>query len=68
MQNLEVIEEKIINESHQVLRFKDKECVKEAIYFNTERFLKAGEKVSAIFSVELDEYSNEPKMFVKSLL
>ncbi|EQL50062.1 DHHA1 domain-containing protein, partial [Helicobacter pylori] len=67
-QNLEVIEEKIIKESHQILRFKDKECVKEAIYFNTERFLKAGEKVSAIFSVELDEYSNEPKMFVKSLL
>lgn len=66
--NLEVIEEKIIKESHQVLRFKDKECVKEAIYFNAERFLKAGEKVSAIFSVELDECSNEPKMFVKSLL
>lgn len=66
--NLEVIEEKIIKESHQVLRFKDKECVKEAIYFSAERFLKAGERVSVLFSVELDECSNEPKMFVKSLL
>ncbi|WRA95715.1 single-stranded-DNA-specific exonuclease RecJ [Helicobacter pylori] len=66
--NLEVIEERIIKESHQVLRFKDKECVKEAIYFNAERFLKAGERVSVLFSVELDECSNEPKMFVKSLL
>ncbi|BEE29718.1 hypothetical protein ATCC49503_12380 [Helicobacter pylori] len=26
------------------------------------------QKVSVLFSVELDEYSNEPKMFVKSLL
>ncbi|WP_033789758.1 single-stranded-DNA-specific exonuclease RecJ [Helicobacter pylori] len=67
-QNLEVIEERIIKESHQALRFKDKECIKDAIYFNAERFLKAGEKVSVLFSVELDEYSNEPKMFVKSLL
>ncbi len=67
-QNLEVIEERVIKESHQALRFKDKECIKDAIYFNAERFLKAGEKVSVLFSVELDEYSNEPKMFVKSLL
>ncbi|WP_104748380.1 single-stranded-DNA-specific exonuclease RecJ [Helicobacter cetorum] len=67
-QNLEVIEEKIIKESHQILRFKDNECVKDAIYFCAERFLKVGEKVGVLFSVELDEYSNEPKMFVKSLL
>ncbi|AFI05443.1 single-stranded-DNA-specific exonuclease RecJ [Helicobacter cetorum] len=67
-QNLEVIEEKIVKESHQILRFRDNECVKDAIYFCAERFLKVGEKVSVLFSVELDEYSNEPKMFVKSLL
>ncbi|AFI04104.1 single-stranded-DNA-specific exonuclease RecJ [Helicobacter cetorum] len=68
IRDVEVIEERIIKETHQTMRLRDNENIRGAIYFCAERFVKVGERISALFSVELDEYTNEPKIFIKSLL